>query len=365
MIYRGRIKQARELKRLTQSQLAVAVGVNQSAIAHFETGRAFPSTAIIESIAHETGVKPGFFEREPTTPISPGSLVYRSRSSVRSSERDQAHQFLALLVEQMIQMSLKLNLPPMRLPDPSEDPVHSARSTRLALGVGPIQPVAHIINLLEQHGTIVFGLPLALEKIDAFSTWAHIDHERPIIALSSVAAGDRLRFSAAHELGHLVMHRDMQRYVIELEREADEFAAEFLLPEQAMRETLSESLNLTAAARLKRRWRVSIQMLVRRAKDLGIITRERYLYLFKQIGIRGWRIAEPGEVPIERPRLYRQMAELLYGQDYIIRMAQATDIDVSLSQSLLDQYHRHNQHPGTDQLDATELYQYSRCIYDN
>ena len=340
MIHKERIRQAREIQKLTQAQLAFAVGVNQSTIAHFETGRAFPSPEVVRLIADATHVKPEFFERRPLNPFSPGSLAYRSRISVRASDRYQAHQLLALFVEQMQHLCTNLSLPRMSLPRPLRNPIQSARLTRVAFDVHPSAPVDHVINTMEQNGVAVFALPMRLEGIDAFSTWVEIDDHRPIVAASKVSAGDRLRFSSAHELGHLVMHRGVQRYNRELETEADQFAAEFLLPEQAMRELLAENLSLTTAARLKQHWLVSIQMIVRRAKDLGIITQRRYRYLFEQIGARGWRRVEPGEIPIERPRLYRQMAELLYGENYLTAMAQASDIDEVLAMQLLEQYRK-------------------------
>ena len=358
MIYKERIRQAREINGLTQAQLAAAVGVNQSAIAHFETGRAFPSVAIAESIASETGVRPRFFERRPLAPLSASSLAYRSRSSVRGVERDQAHQYVALLIEQMKQMSVESDLPRIGLPKPIENPATSARMTRMAFGLDPMLPVSHVINTMEQNGAVVLRLPITLEKIDAFSTWLEIDCERPIVALSSVSAGDRLRFSTAHELGHLVMHKGAHRNANDLESEANRFAAEFLLPERAMRECLTQSLNLTVAARLKRRWRVSIQVIVRRAKDLEIISPRRYRYLFEQLAIRGWRIVEPGEVPVERPRLYRRMAEHLYGHDSVNQMSQTFDISASLVKALLDEFDPFDPRVDVSMLDETEPYQY-------
>lgn len=359
MIYGERIKQARDLKGLTQSQLADAVGIDQSAIAHFEAGRAFPSPPSVSLIALETGVRPGFFELEPAPPLPLGSLVYRARSSMRKSERDRAHQYLSLLVEQMRRMSKELNLPMLRFPSPLGNPVRSARLARIAFDIDPLRPVAHIINAMERHGAVVFGLPLSMERIDAFSSWVNIDCERPVIALKSVDAGDRVRFSAAHELGHLVMHKDVHRYSTELEEEANAFAAEFLLPEEAMRKVLTQSLTLESAARLKQTWRVSIQMIIHRANDLGIITQRRYRTLFKQIGVRGWRTKEPGEVLVEHPRLFRQAAELLYDQDYVRQVAEASDIGEPLAKALLSQYDEQYQYlpgsRGSEKLDGLSL----------
>ena len=139
--------------------------------------------------------------------------------------------------------------------------------------------------------------------------------EKPIIAVSSMSPGDRLRFSVAHELGHLVLHRFPNQKPSVLEKEAHMFAGEFLLPSEAMMFEYPPTVTLTGLMELKLRWGVSIQALVVRAKELNIITRHDEQHLFQQIGQRGWRTHEPAEldIPAERPRLLRQMAEMVYG----------------------------------------------------
>ena len=338
MNYAERIKQARLLKGLTQAQLAKAVGVEQASIAYFESGRLSPSLPTAFAIAVATGVTPEFLERIPAPSMSQGSLAYRARASAKRGERDRAHQYLALLVEQMRQMSASLNLPRLKFPTPLGDPVQSARLTRVAFGINPNRPVNHVVNVVERYGGVVFGLPLTLDGVDAFSTWTIIDAERPVIALSSVSAGDRLRYSAAHELGHLVMHKDVRDYPADLEKEANLFASEFLFPEEAMRTILSDPLSIKLALKLKLRWKVSIQMIVRRAKDIGAISERRYRSLFQQIGARGWRTKEPIDVAVERPRLYRKAAEIIYDQEYVGRMAKDYGLSESLAKDLLSQY---------------------------
>ena len=352
MAYKERFKQARELNRLTQAQVADVVGVNQSAIAHIENGRRVPTADLIQGIAQATRVTSAFFERKPVAPFPPGSLTYRARSVARAADRGQAYQFVSLLVEQTQIMADHLSLPQLLLPQ-ADNPVEAARLTRTAWEVDPLIPMPHTINLFERHGGVTFNLPIVLDRIDAFSTWAMVDGERPVIALSAGCPGDRIRFSVAHELGHLVMHKGQE--TPNLEREANLFAAELLLPSDAMLRTLSENLTLSNAARLKGRWGVSIQMIVRRARDLGVITERRYRSLFKQIGMRGWRKAEPVEVAAERPRLYRQMAEMIYGSgpDTPMKFAAASDIRVGLAEDLLGQY---NLSLSASDLNSTEPY---------
>src|SRR5262245_21838168 len=125
---------------------------------------------------------------------------------------------------------------------------------------------------------------------------------------------ERLRFSIAHEVGHLVL-KHIGKYRPEEERAAYQFAAELSMPRHAMRTEIVSPVTLSAIASLKPRWRVSIQALVRRAFDLSIISDRQYRYLFEQIGSKGWRTREPSnlDVPPEKPRSLRQMAELVYG----------------------------------------------------
>src|SRR5207237_8359972 len=92
-------------------------------------------------------------------------------------------------------------------------------------------------------------------------------------------------------------------------------AGEFLMPEKAMRLEIVSPVNLDTLAPLKPRWGVSIQALIVRARELDIISPRKYTYLFQQLSMRGWRNREPRifDIPLEKPRLVRQIAEMIYG----------------------------------------------------
>ena len=77
--------------------------------------------------------------------------------------------------------------------------------------------------------------------------------------------------------------------------------AELLMPEAAMRHEIIPPVTLTGIARLKLKWKVSIQALIRRAYELSIITANQYKYLFTQLSARGWRTREPVELLAEKP----------------------------------------------------------------
>src|SRR5262249_30147459 len=141
-----------------------------------------------------------------------------------------------------------------------------------------------------------------------------------------------------HELAHLVLHGGKSRLEVD-DTEADDFAAEFLMPETSLRQEIKPPVTLASLAALKPRWRVSIQALIVRAKDLGIITDRQYRYLFEQVSAMGWRTNEPISIAVEKPRALRQMAEMKYG-DPIDFMSLANDavIDSSILRELMDDY---------------------------
>jgi Zn-dependent peptidase ImmA (M78 family) len=134
-------------------------------------------------------------------------------------------------------------------------------------------------------------------------------------------AAVRLRFDLAHELGHLVLHRSIEQSELEnkttlraIESEADKFAAAFLLPSTSFPNEVYTN-RLDAFLPLKERWKVSIQAMVHRCRDLGIIDNDQALNLYKQISFRKWRkkepLDDPHRIPIEQPRLLRRAVELV------------------------------------------------------
>jgi hypothetical protein len=150
--------------------------------------------------------------------------------------------------------------------------------------------------------------------------------------------GDRLRFSAAHELGHLVLHGSDQRGR-EIELQADEFAAELLTPLEILAKAMPKHPTLSSLAMLKTEWGVSIRGLIRRARELGFIDQDRATSLYKQISARGWNKSEPGYVAQEKPRAFRKLAELYYGPGpNVERLAEDAGWSQELTFCVLGQY---------------------------
>jgi len=318
MIYGDRVKQVRELNGWTQTELAGALGVTQPYVAQVESGKINASIEFLGKLSFITGFALGFFTRQPDYDFPAGSLLFRAHAKITSTARTEVYRYtqVAYGLFRSVHDKARLKQLAIRLPSGiGDDPLLAARITRSELGLSPDVPVPNLINLLERAGVVVIASQKPFEDCDAFSVWAGVVQQQPIVFFSGGKAGDRLRFSVAHELGHLVMHKPLAGELDKIEEQAYSFAAEFLLPEVAMREEILPPVTLETFLQLKPRWGVSIQAMIVRAKNLGIITPRKYKYLFQQLSSRGWRTHEPKEVlvPAEKPRALRQIVESLYG----------------------------------------------------
>jgi len=334
MINGDRIKQARELRGWTQKALAERLDKTQSAIAQIE-GRFYgPSDELIDAIARDTELPLAFFEKETAPDLRLGSLKFCAHPRTTRPEKVEAYRHAQIAYEIQLFLYSRLDRIRVDLRKLYEDPSESARLTREALRLAPDEPVPHLLNILEHHGTAVLALP-ALAKREAFSVW-HDD--LPIIGISDGRPGDRLRQTCAHELGHLVMHSKKLTFKVD-DSEADQFAAEFLLPSSAMRREMKPPVTLTLLAALKKRWKVPLEALIRRAEDLRIITERQYRYLFEQIAIRGWTEKEPIPLRPEKARGLRQFAELVYGSPIDTeRFASDVGLTGKIVKEIIDRY---------------------------
>jgi Zn-dependent peptidase ImmA (M78 family) len=165
----------------------------------------------------------------------------------------------------------------------------------------PLGPVSHLVRAIENAGAIVFKFSFGTTDVDAISQWP--DDAPPMFFINSEAPADRIRYSLAHEIGHIVMHRSATG---DIEAEADRFASELLMPANLIAAQL-DGMNLKLAARLKPYWRVSMQALIRRARDLGCLPEPEYTRLFRRMGSLGLRKNEGIPIAPEEPTLVERV----------------------------------------------------------
>src|SRR5207247_6383384 len=99
MIFGDRIRQARELRGFTQSELADRVGVTQARIAHIEGGFKDASEDLIAAVAIQTGFPLSFFSRGPSIEFPIGSFLFRAHCSMTRKAMVEAHRHAQTVFE--------------------------------------------------------------------------------------------------------------------------------------------------------------------------------------------------------------------------------------------------------------------------
>ncbi len=327
-----RLTEAREGRGLTQTALAAATGLKVQSISHYEQGRQSPSGEALSMIAQIVHLPESFFVK-PKPLLSYREPNYRSRSSaiklarLRAERKMEWQKEIYCYLTDLVDFPT-LNLPHFNLPDTLEEITSSrieeiADESRRFWGLGA-SPIENLVFLLENNGVMVARLNLEAESLDAFSQW---DEElgRPFVVLAAdKASAARSRFDAAHELGHLILHKSFdEEYAREtdsyrlMEEQAHRFASAFLLPERSfVNEIWAPTLN--AFSSLKKYWKVSIATMIMRCSQLGLLTDDQTKRMWINLSRKGWRVEEPFDrtVAPEEPRLLRNTFQMLVEEGY-------------------------------------------------
>ncbi|MGJ9461417.1 XRE family transcriptional regulator [Actinotignum sp. GS-2025g] len=195
-----------------------------------------------------------------------------------------------------------------------------AEQTRKVLGLSatePIQNVTHILGLLG----VAVVYPLLEDAEDAGHLAISLpsrENTRPAVSIVHRTEGARQRLTLAHELGHLLFDQDLSQPIHSTrapqERRAYDFAGALLLPESVARARINETTLLRSLLDIRREYGISVAATAVRAQRLGIITQHRFRSLQIQLANAGWRKREPVIVPPEKPSLFRQAAERVFGK---------------------------------------------------
>lgn len=339
MIFGTRIRQAREFLGEKQTDFGEAIGLRQSALSQAENSVSELADGVVAAMAEHCGFPIDFFQRAPATEV--GELQFRARLRFKAADRNRAVRASEIVHEAFELMRQEVNSVPVHLPV-GTDPVLAAREVRSMAGLHPHEPIANLIIAMERLGVVVLALPVVGKKHDAFCWWHHDARKPyPVVATLMGSAGDRLRWSVAHEVGHAVLHRDGGGGPA-IEREADEFAAELLTPLAALRGEMPAAPRLANLYAMKARWGVSVQSLIRRAKDLGAVDDDRYISLFRQISARGERMNERYEITREKPRAFRKTAEVVFADSTVDGLAALARWTPTFSTDVLAQFASRN-----------------------
>lgn len=293
----ARLKLARQRRGLTQTALAERISVERRTIVAFESDAFQPSNETLTRIANELDFPVGFFSGDDLEVPVADEVSFRSMSKMKAGHRDMALAQGALAIQLSNWIGERFSLPLTDLPDLSQEPSpeEAAIALRYAWGWGE-KPVKNMIHLLESKGVKVFSLSIDSRNVDAFSLWKD---QTPLVFLNTMKSAERSRFDAAHELGHLVLHRHASPEGRQAEQDADSFASAFLMPSRSVIAHAPRFSTLDSLMPLKHIWNVSITALVYRMHKLQLISDWGYRSLYIEMGELGYRVQEPEPSPPE------------------------------------------------------------------
>lgn len=317
---------ARKRRKFTARALANAIGVSPITISRLENAANEPEAETVEALARALSFPKEFFFGDEFDELPKHAASFRSLSSMTAKERDAALSAGAIAYLFHDWVAERFNLPSTDIPLMSENgsPEEAAQIVRASWGLGQ-QPISNMVKLLEAKGVRVYSLSEDTNSVDAFSCWRG---EQPFVFLNTFKSAERSRFDAAHELGHLVMHRHgAPQDSKQAESEADRFASEFLMPADDVRSRIRHVTNVEDLIRLKARWGVSVAALNYRLNKLGIVSEWQNRNLNIEISRRGYRKNEPEGLPRERSSLWPQVFTSLW-QERLTRESIAAQLHV-------------------------------------
>jgi Zn-dependent peptidase ImmA (M78 family) len=325
---------ARESRGISQSEMSQLTGFSQGKISKIENGILSLSEVDIVVISRVLEYPIPMFEKsERIYGIGLSEYYHRKRQSVPQKILTKVYAKIELRRMQITSLLKSVEFGEHNFffmdPDKYDGDIESiAQSVRAAWRI-PKGPIEHLVRIAEEQGAIIIPFDFEGAKIDGISVFS--PGLPPLIFLNYDNPMDRIRFTLAHEIGHLILHRVPPSNNEDIEEQADRFASEFLMPKTDIQSSLND-VSLQRLAALKLFWRVSMAALLRKARDLEKITEGTWKYLVIQMSKAGYRTQEPVELtpPIENPSLIDDIVnvhqnELHYSTSDISKAVWLTD----------------------------------------
>lgn len=271
----------RKRGRMSQERLANEIGLTRATIINYEKGNSLPNSKILAEIARVLGVKlDDFFHDDLSAPI----FKYRAHSSFKKNP-----QFISRIRRFSEEYSLLeeiCNEPPY---SPESTSCHNLKDNesrirdvailfRNRLGLGVSEPIANLFESVEAIGFKIIRKPIPLGKFFGLSGCSPEKGAFIFINTYNMTI-ERQIFTLAHEIGHLIFHRDNYKDTLlekideaeekTQEEVADYFAAHLLIPDIALKNALKTNKN---RGQLKLQFRVSYLTLLRRLEEFGLVS---------------------------------------------------------------------------------------------
>ncbi|NLT24894.1 MAG: ImmA/IrrE family metallo-endopeptidase [Syntrophorhabdus sp.] len=274
------VRRLRIARRMSQSDLAEASGVSLPAIKGLENSKAKPRMNTLLAIAKALGAN----LQELFLPVRELRVV-RFRSSRRMQNREnilaKASRWLDDFdyLEKALKDEQPFGLGQIRQKCSRNHTVEAAALCREKLGLKTDEPIRNICGLLESAGIKIYPIEMASDGFFGLSIGEEDGGPAIVVNVWERITVERRIFSAAHELGHLMLHLeafDVRKTTEdkEEERESDLFAGHFLMPDAGFLKEWNSTAGLhwiKRVLKVKRIYSVSYKTVLYRLIEHGAV----------------------------------------------------------------------------------------------
>ncbi len=280
-LFAKRLKSARIRASLSQDDLVEKMDhmVSKNAISKYEKGVMMPDSKVLIGLAKALDVKTDYFFREFNVEIE--NIEFRKKrlgvkkiNAIKEKVIDIIERYLEL--EQFLNLTSTFEKPLNEFNINDRKDVEKAVNHLLNKWQLGYNALPNVVDLLEDRHIKVIEID-APQEFDGFSGWA--DGIFPIIVLNKNYGLERKRFTALHELGHLILDFNPELSHKEVEKMCHQFAGAMLMPEKTFVMEVGgkrSSISLNELIVIKEEYGISIQAIMARALDLNIISEDRY-----------------------------------------------------------------------------------------
>lgn len=323
-----RLKRARIRAGLSQDGLVKLAHniVTKQAISQYEKNQKTPSSQVLIALANALNIKLDFFFRK--TSIEIGQVDFRKHSSFGKKQQDVLKENVKDELERYLELEDILGInEPFKNPLENfkiasyEDAENAAEELRNIWQLG-MDPIINIMEMMELRDIKVIYAHEESIRFNGLSGWARNSDSHPFIVINSndALSLDRKRFTAAHELGHLLLEQNIQNDEIDHEKAANRFAGAFLFPKDNVYKELSNNRNkisLVEIEHIKVKYKISIQAIMYRLKDLYLISESRYRNFVIADRKHKFDEKKPLKETIEQINRFENLLARAYSEDLI------------------------------------------------
>ena len=334
-IFGNRLRTARKMAGLSMNDLVKKMGriVTKQAISKYEAGKMKPASKILIQLASALDVKPEYFFRNTKIEIS--KIHFRKRANLPAKIKESLKEKTIDFLERYIELENILGIQ-KKFKNPVKNSVindirdveKASLEVRDKWKIG-LSPITNLLELLEENGIKIFEV----NNIDDFDGLSASLKNIHVIVINNSLPTDRIRFTAAHELAHILCEfpKESQK-----EKLCHAFAGAFLLPKASLEKELMrkrEHISLWELEEIKQIYGISIQAIVKRAQVLGIVSDFYFRNFQAMLNQKGWKKEEYVEYKgREAAKRFKQLLHYAISEEIITLSRGAELANIRLSE---------------------------------